>query len=134
MGPQRFYLLALILPELSLGPQGSGGRSSARCPPGHPQVRSWRAFRTPSSLRLVHLPLRHRPPCAHKGEDADDLWQTQGAVFVEPWALHLLEQPCTLYKIIRSPVSEDSRRLGGEVRARNENERARKLLLPKGWF
>lgn len=114
-------------------PQGSCDRSNARCYPQPSPGEKLPAFRIPSSPSLPHLPLQHSPPDAHKGEDADSLWHTQGAAFVEPWALRLCEQTCTLYEIMRNLVSEGSRRLGREVRL-NKNEEARKLLLPKGWF
>lgn len=49
-----------------------------RAIPSRPQVRSSPALRIPSSLSLAHFPLQHSPPPAkaHKGEDADYLWQT----------------------------------------------------------
>lgn len=76
--PRRVSLLALVLPELWLGPQGSCDCSRATCNPSRPQVRSSPALRIPSSLSLAHFPLQHSPPPAkaHKGEDADYLWQT----------------------------------------------------------
>lgn len=95
MRPQGFYLLALVLPELWLGPWGSRDRCDARCCPLHPQVRSRPSASSP-------FPLPRGPPDARK-EEADPLWQRKGPHLSNPGPCNCANRPANCTKSLEAP-------------------------------